>query len=184
MACEGDKLRMQNQYAKPLRGSSKKNIGNASQINRSEASHLSLKTVSAYANIEPGNTKEMYIDTDGSAAAIPAQEDEAMSNSATYVPKTKRSGIDKISYDGLQITNKKHSDPEPRNGSTSLKRQPNQGPYRQEFSKSFNPNQAQDVLKAVHEPSFITQATTASGDQTIKNLYSKKQGSSFTEKKS
>ena len=38
------------------------------------------------------------------------------------------------------------------------------------------------MLKAMHEPSFLTQATTASGgDHTIKNLYSKKQGASYTD---
>lgn len=97
------------------------------------------------------------------------------------MPKSKRSNNDKISVDGLVINSKKHSDPEPRNGSTSLNRQ--QHPYKQEFSKSFQPNQVQDVLKPAYDPSSMTQATTTTGDNTIKNLYSKKQGSSFTDKK-
>ena len=137
MACDGDKLRMGSQYAKPLRGSSKKKLQNHSQVNRSE---VSLKAASIQNNGKISKMDETYIDTDGSAPAIPAQEDEINSNSASYVPKTKRSGIDKISVDGLALDKKKYSDPEPRNGSTSLNRKPNEPPYMQEFSKSFQPN--------------------------------------------
>lgn len=76
MACEGDKLRMQNQYAKPFRSSSKKNLSNMSQINRSDNS-----LNQPFSNVAQRNRRdEMYIDTDGSVSPVlNAQEDEILS---------------------------------------------------------------------------------------------------------
>ena len=115
MACEGDKLRMQSQYAKPFRSSSKMNLQN-SHLNKSE---LSLKTAPIPNDGIRSRMEELYVETDG---PIPAQEDEVLANSRNYVSKTMRSD-DKISVDGLTLEQKKHSDPEPRNGSTSLNTQ-------------------------------------------------------------
>lgn len=94
MIIEGDSLRMQNQYAKPLRNTSKKNLQTMSQNNRSEAS---LKTHSIPNNGKVSNMDAYYMDTEGSASqAIPAQESDVHHPSTpnNHIPRTKRSNID------------------------------------------------------------------------------------------
>lgn len=69
-----------------------------------------------------------------------------------------------MSIEGLNLTEKKYSDPEPHNDNSIMQRTP-EYPYKQEYSKSIQPN-ALNSFKTFKEPSFITQATTsASGDQ-------------------
>lgn len=87
MACEGDKLRMQYQYAKPFRNSPGKNNDSSSRLDRSDIS-LNTAPVGMYQNNDGIKSKmeELYVDSE---PAVPPQEDEDILNSR-YNAKTMR----------------------------------------------------------------------------------------------
>lgn len=102
----------------------------------------------------------MYYDTD--EGPLPANEKaEILSQGRGYYQRTKRiDDTDKLSVN-LAIK-KEHSDLDIRSVNVGLNSK-----YAQEkFSKSFQPNQAKDVLTAMHEPS-LTQATTTADSKKI-----------------
>ena len=80
---------------------------------------------------------EVYIETDESIHANPSQDVGVKSAEENNEVKTKRSGVDKISYDGLAVHSKKNSDPEPSKGAAITEL-----PYREELSQSVPPQMA------------------------------------------
>ena len=123
MSLQGDKLRMENQYAKPLRSKSRQGtLQSLSQMNGSQST-ISAQNKSNQKNGGKNIDQICNVDTNESVHLVPAQEDEIALQNVKQIPKTKRSQIDQISVERLNLSQKKYSNPEPRKDSF-LKRPP------------------------------------------------------------
>ena len=112
-------------------------------MNRSDV-NLNVRTKSVQNYDIPRQLEEVYIKTDESLddGKVGGDVDVRSISAKMPAPKSKRSAIDQISYDGLVVHSKKNSDPEPRSGDVIYEQQ-----YKKEFSKSYQPDNLEEEMK-------------------------------------